>query len=127
MNPKVKSARRQNIRFGIRRKISGTATKPRLSVFRSNTEIYAQLNDDVNGNTLASASSKEKSIVAQKVNKSEKSKLVGAAIAAKATSLGFTEVVFDRGGYLYHGRVKALADGARGAKLEDGTNELLQF
>jgi large subunit ribosomal protein L18 len=118
MNPKVKSARRQNIRFGIRRKISGTATKPRLSVFRSNTEIYAQLIDDVNGNTLASASSKEKSIVSQKVNKSEKSKLVGAAIAAKATSLGFTEVVFDRGGYLYHGRVKAVADGAREGGLK---------
>jgi len=99
MNSKVKSARRQNIRFGIRKKISGVAAKPRLSVFRSNTEIYAQLIDDVNGLTLAAASSKEKNIVAQKGTKSEKSKLVGAAIAAKATELGLKDVVFDRGGY----------------------------
>ena len=118
MNSKAKTARRQNIRFGIRKKINGTAAKPRLSVFRSNTEIYAQLIDDVNGQTLAAASSKEKSIAAQKVNKSEKSKLVGSAIAAKATELGLTEVVFDRGGYLYHGRVKAVADGAREGGLK---------
>ena len=85
MNSKAKTARRQNIRFGIRKKINGTSAKPRLSVFRSNTEIYAQLIDDVSGQTLAAASSKEKSIAAQKVNKSEKSKLVGSAIAAKAT------------------------------------------
>ena len=118
MNSKAKTARRQNIRFGIRKKISGTAAKPRLSVFRSNTEIYAQLIDDVNGQTLAAASSKEKSIAAQKVTKSEKSKLVGSSIAAKATELGLTEVVFDRGGYLYHGRVKAVADGAREGGLK---------
>ena len=118
MNSKAKTARRQNIRFGIRKKINGTAAKPRLSVFRSNTEIYAQLIDDVSGQTLAAASSKEKSIAAQKVNKSEKSKLVGSAIAAKATELGLTEVVFDRGGYLYHGRVKAVADGAREGGLK---------
>jgi large subunit ribosomal protein L18 len=113
MNPKAKTARRQNIRFGIRKKISGVAAKPRLSVFRSNTEIYVQLIDDVNGQTLAAASSKDKSIAAQKVNKSEKSKLVGVTIANKAAELGLKDVVFDRGGYLYHGRVKALADGAR--------------
>ena len=118
MNSKAKTARRQNIRFGIRKKINGTAAKPRLSVFRSNTEIYAQLIDDVSGQTLAAASSKEKSIAAQKVNKSVKSKLVGSAIAAKATELGLTEVVFDRGGYLYHGRVKAVADGAREGGLK---------
>ena len=118
MNSKAKTARRQNIRFGIRKKINGTSAKPRLSVFRSNTEIYAQLIDDVSGQTLAAASSKEKSIAAQKVNKSEKSKLVGSAIAAKATELGLTEVVFDRGGYLYHGRVKAVADGAREGGLK---------
>ncbi|HET9746574.1 MAG TPA: 50S ribosomal protein L18 [Chitinophagaceae bacterium] len=118
MNPKAKSVRRQNIRHGIRRKINGTAAKPRLSVFRSNTEIYAQLIDDANGHTLASASSKDKSIVAQKGNKSEKSKLVGSAIAAKASELGLKEVVFDRGGYLYHGRVKAVADGAREGGLK---------
>ena len=97
MNPKAKSARRQNIRYGIRQKISGTAAKPRFSVFRSNTDIYAQLIDDVNGNTLASASSRDKSIVGQKGTKSEKSKLVGTAIAAKASELGLKEVVFDRG------------------------------
>lgn len=118
MNPKVKTARRQNIRFGIRKKISGTSSLPRLSVFRSNTEIYVQLIDDVNGATLASASSKDKSIVGQKGTKSEKSKLVGAAIAAKASELGLKEVVFDRGGYLYHGRVKAVADGAREGGLK---------
>ncbi len=118
MNPKAKTARRQNIRFGIRKKISGVAIKPRLSVFRSNSEIYAQLIDDINGQTLASASSKDKIIVAQKGNKTEKSKMVGTAIATKASELGLKEVVFDRGGYLYHGRVKALADGAREGGLK---------
>jgi large subunit ribosomal protein L18 len=109
----TKLEQRQKIRYRIRKKVSGEASKPRLSVFRSNTEIYVQLIDDLNGNTLAAASSKEKDIVAQKVNKTEKSKLVGAAIARKATDLGITKVVFDRGGNLYHGRVKAVADGAR--------------
>ena len=118
MNPKAKTARRQNIRFGIRKKINGVAAKPRLSVFRSNNEIYVQLIDDINGQTLAASSSKDKNIAAQKGNKSEKSKLVGAAIATKATELGLKEVVFDRGGYLYHGRVKALADGAREGGLK---------
>ena len=114
MNPKVKSLRRKNIRFRIRRRIGeGTPQKPRLSVFRSNTDIYVQLVDDTNGQTLASASSKEKSIVAQKATKSEKSKLVGEAIAQKAADLGIKTVIFDRGGYLYHGRVKSVADGAR--------------
>ncbi len=119
MNPKVKSQRRQNIRYRIRRKIGeGTGQKPRLSVFRSNTDIYAQLIDDTKGQTLASASSKDKDIVAQKANKTEKSKLVGAAIARKATELGIKDVTFDRGGYLYHGRVKSLADGAREGGLK---------
>ncbi|MBL0153340.1 MAG: 50S ribosomal protein L18 [Chitinophagaceae bacterium] len=113
MNAKGKSSRRDRIRHNIRNKISGTAAKPRLSVFRSNTDIYVQLIDDVNGATLASASSKDKEIVAQKVNKSEKGKLVGAAIAKKAVALGLKDVTFDRGGYLYHGRVKMVADGAR--------------
>lgn len=111
MNSKVKS--RQKIRYRIRKKISGANDKPRLSIFRSNTEIYVQLIDDNNQVTLASASSKDKDIVAQKVPKTEKSKLVGAAIARKAVELGLTSVVFDRGGYLYHGRVKAVAEGAR--------------
>lgn len=108
-----KSIRRQKIHFGIRKTISGTAVTPRLSVFRSNTDIYAQLIDDVAGKTLAAASSRDKDIVAQKANKSEKSKLVGQAIARKAVDLGLKTVVFDRSGYLYHGRVKQLADGAR--------------
>ncbi len=111
MNTKLEQ--RQKIRYRIRKKISGTAAKPRLSVFRSNTEIYAQLIDDDNGVTLAAASSKEKDVVAQKVNKTEKSKLVGGAIARKATELGIANVVFDRGGNLYHGRIKAVAEGAR--------------
>jgi large subunit ribosomal protein L18 len=119
MNSKVKTQRRQNIRYRIRKRIdSGSAQKPRLSVFRSNNEIYVQLIDDLNGQTLASASSKDKDIVAQKANKTEKSKLVGTAIARKATELGLKAVVFDRGGYLYHGRVKALADGAREGGLQ---------
>lgn len=109
----TKLSRRERIRFGIRNKISGTAQKPRLSVFRSNKEIYAQLIDDERGLTLAAATSREKDIVAQKVNKTDKSKLVGASLARKATELGLTTCVFDRGGYLYHGRVKAVADGAR--------------
>ncbi len=109
----TKSLRREKIKFRVRKKISGTAARPRLSIFRSNTDIYVQLIDDDNAKTLASASSKDKSIVAQKVTKSEKSKLVGAAIARKAVELGLKDVVFDRGGYLYHGRVKAVADGAR--------------
>jgi large subunit ribosomal protein L18 len=84
-----------------------------LSVFRSNSEIYVQLIDDLDSKTLAAASSRDKDIVAQKVNKVEKGKLVGAAIARKASELGLKNVTFDRGGYLYHGRVKAVAEGAR--------------
>jgi large subunit ribosomal protein L18 len=118
MNPKVKSRRRQNIRYRIRRKISGVASNPRLSVYRSNADIYAQLIDDTKGLTLASASSRDKDIAAQKVTKSEKSKMVGAAIALKAGELGIKEVTFDRGGYLYHGRVKSVADGAREGGLQ---------
>jgi large subunit ribosomal protein L18 len=109
----TKLERRQKIRYSIRKKIAGTAEKPRMSVFRSNAEIYVQLIDDDNGVTLASASSRDKDIAAQKVTRTEKSKLVGAAIARKATELGITRVVFDRGGNLYHGRVKNVADGAR--------------
>ena len=109
----TKAIRRQKIKFRVRKKIAGTAQRPRLSVFRSNSDIYVQLIDDDNAKTLASASSKDKDIVAQKGTKSEKSKLVGAAVARKAVELGLKDVIFDRGGYLYHGRVKALADGAR--------------
>jgi large subunit ribosomal protein L18 len=114
----TKAIRRQKIKFRVRRKISGTTQKPRLSVFRSNTEIYAQLIDDDTSKTLASASSRDKDIAAQKATKVEKSKLVGAAIARKATDLGLLDVTFDRSGYLYHGRVKAVAEGAREGGLK---------
>ena len=113
MRTAQKLSRRQNIRYRIRAKIAGTAQKPRLSVFRSNTEIYCQLIDDVNGVTLAAASSREKDIKAQTGNKVDKSKLVGQSLARKAKELGLENVVFDRGGNLYHGRVKAVAEGAR--------------
>lgn len=113
-----KLIQRQKIRYRIRKKVAGSATKPRLAVFRSNAEIYAQLIDDENGVTLAAASSLEKDIQAQKGTKIEKAKLVGASIARKAQSLGLQTCVFDRGGNLYHGRVKSVADGAREAGLQ---------
>ncbi|HQW85263.1 MAG TPA: 50S ribosomal protein L18 [Ferruginibacter sp.] len=116
MNNKTKA--RVKIKYRIRKKISGTTLKPRLSVFRSNSDIYAQLIDDNNGVTIASASSRQKDIQAQKSPKTEKSKLVGAAIATKAKELGIETVVFDRGGYIYHGRVKAVAEGAREGGLQ---------
>lgn len=111
MDKKVLS--RKKIHYRIRKRIIGSAAKPRLSVFRSNADIYCQLIDDANGTTIAAASSRDKDIAAQKVTKSEKSKLVGNAIARKAAELGITTCVFDRGGFLYHGRIKAVADGAR--------------
>ena len=113
MRTSAKTTRRQNIRYRIRAKVAGTAQKPRLSVFRSNADIYVQLIDDDNAVTLAAASSRDKDIAAQTGTKSEKSKLVGQAIARKAKDLGIEKVVFDRGGNLYHGRVKQLAEGAR--------------
>ncbi|HEX6333742.1 MAG TPA: 50S ribosomal protein L18 [Flavisolibacter sp.] len=113
MRTSAKTTRRQNIRYRIRAKVKGTAQKPRLSVFRSNTEIYVQLIDDDNAVTLAAASSKDKDLKGQTGTKSEKSKLVGQAIARKAKELGIENVVFDRGGNLYHGRVKQVAEGAR--------------
>ena len=113
MRTNAKTTRRQNIRYRIRTKIACTAQKPRLSVFRSNTEIYVQLINDDASETLAAASSRDKDIKAQAGNKTEKSKLVGQAIALKAKELGIENVVFDRGGNLYHGRVKAVAEGAR--------------
>jgi large subunit ribosomal protein L18 len=122
-----KMTRRQRIHKRIRKKIAGTAEKPRMAVYRSNTQIYVQLIDDIAGNTLISASSKEDGIDDKSATKIEKATMVGQLIAKKALDAGINQVTFDRGGYLYHGRVKALAEGARGAKLEDGTNELLQF
>jgi large subunit ribosomal protein L18 len=116
VDPKV--IRRQKLRWRIRTRVKGTAQKPRLSVFRSNKDIYVQLIDDVNGATLASANSRQKDIAAQKGTKIEKSALVGKALAEKAKALGVEICVFDRGGYLYHGRVKAVADGAREGGLK---------
>ena len=113
-----KVIRRQKLRWRIRTKLHGTAQKPRLSVFRSNNDIYVQLIDDNNGTTLAAASSLEKDIAALGGNKVAKSLNVGKAIAQKAKALGIETCVFDRGGYLYHGRVKSVADGAREGGLK---------
>jgi len=113
-----KNDRRDRIRYRIRKTIAGTAERPRLAVFRSNKEIYAQLIDDVNGTTITAASSRDKDIDATKVNKTEAAKLVGKAIAEKAQKAGVEVVSFDRGGYLYHGRVKSLAEGAREGGLK---------
>ena len=111
-----KLQRRTRIKHRIRKIISGTASKPRLSVFRSNKEIYAQLVDDVNGVTITSVSSRDKEITA--TSKTEASAAVGKAIAEKATKAGITTIAFDRNGYLYHGRVKVLAEAAREAGLK---------
>lgn len=113
-----KEYRRKRIKNRIRRIVSGTPNRPRLSVFRSNRDIYVQLIDDVAGVTVASASSKIASIAEQKVTKCEKSALVGKEIAARAIAAGINEVVFDRNGYLYHGRIKSLAEAAREAGLK---------
>jgi len=112
MISKLESRRR--IQKRIRKKVSGVATKPRLAVFRSNKAISCQLVDDINGVTLASASSKEIKLVG---NKTEVSKQVGELIATRAKAIGLESAKFDRGGNLYHGRVKSLADGAREAGL----------
>ena len=112
----TKSDRRQRIRYRIRKTISGTATKPRLSVYRSNKEIYAQLIDDVAGVTLLSASSREKEI--GKGTNVEVAAAVGKLVGEKALKAGIDAVTFDRGGYLYHGRIKSLAEGARAAGLK---------
>jgi large subunit ribosomal protein L18 len=113
-----KQDRRQRLRYRIRKTVSGTEQRPRLAVFRSNKEIYAQLIDDVSGKTITAASSRDKEIEASKVNKVEAAKLVGKAIAEKAVKAGVETISFDRGGYLYHGRVKSLAEGAREGGLK---------
>ena len=113
-----KELRRISIKKRVRKTISGTQARPRLTVFRSNKQIYAQLIDDVAGVTLVAAASSEKEITSQKVNKVEQAKLVGKFLAEKATKAGITAVVFDRNGYLYHGRVKSLADSAREGGLQ---------
>ncbi len=121
MEKKIKNKKvygRNRIKMRIRKKISGTAEKPRLSIYRSNKQVYAQLIDDENGKTLLSASTKVKSILEAKEPKVEKSKKVGILIAERAKEAGITTVVFDRNGYMYHGRVKALAEGAREGGLK---------
>ena len=110
-----KSARRLRIRRGVRSKIAGTADRPRLSVFKSNKAIYAQLIDDAKGATLSATSSIDLGI---KNNTIEHSKSVGGKIAEKAKAAGIESIVFDRGGYQYHGQVKALAEGAREGGLK---------
>lgn len=102
----------------VRRKVSGTTEVPRLSVFKSNSHIYAQIIDDVNGTTLVSASSLEKNLGLEQTSNKEAAKAVGEAVAKKAIDAGIENVVFDRGGYIYHGKVKELADAAREAGLK---------
>jgi large subunit ribosomal protein L18 len=113
-----KEFRRNRIKQRIRKIVHGDAKTPRLSVFRSNKGIYVQLIDDATGKTLVAASSSEKSIASTKVNKLDQAKLVGKTIAEKAAKAGIESVRFDRNGYLYHGRVKSLAEGAREAGLK---------
>jgi large subunit ribosomal protein L18 len=114
----TKAERRQRIKYRIRKRVTGSQERPRMTVYRSNKQIYVQLVDDLTGQTLVSASSKEKEIASQKVNKIDQSKLVGKRLAEKAKEKGITTVVFDRNGYLYHGRVKNLADAARESGLK---------
>ena len=111
----IKNLRRSRIKRAIRAKIAGTAERPRLTVYRSNSALYAQLVDDLAGKTIMSATSYTK----DKVNNNiEAAKKVGLAIAAKAKAAGIEKVVFDRNGYLYHGRIKSLAEGAREGGLQ---------
>lgn len=117
----AKLTSRERLKFRIRKKIVGTSERPRLAVFRSMNNIYAQLIDDVNNKTLCTISSLNKDVSAEitdKMHKTEKSKVVGKFLAKKALEKSIKKVVFDRNRYLYHGRVKALADGAREAGLE---------
>ena len=109
-----KVERRIKIKFRIRKRVNGTAERPRLSVFRSNKQIYAQVINDVEGKTLAAASS----LVLEKMPKTEQAQKVGALLAEKAKAAGVETVVFDRNGYLYHGRVQAFADAAREGGLK---------
>ncbi len=113
-----KENRRKKIHYRIRKKVKGTTERPRLSVFRSNKEIYCQLVDDVAGHTLVAATSTDSGIDTSGKTKVEQAKLVGQALAEKAKAANITVAVFDRSGYLYHGRVKALAEGAREGGLQ---------
>ena len=118
INKESKNVSRQKRHLRIRKNISGTPEKPRLNVFRSNKQIYAQIIDDVNGVTLVCASSCDKELNIENGGNVAAATLVGKAVAEKALKANIKTVVFDRGGYLYHGRVKALADAAREAGLE---------
>ncbi len=113
-----KQARRLKLKKSIRSRVEGTAERPRLSVFRSNSQIYAQLINDIDGNTIVAASSRIDAVNNAKITKVEKAFMVGKELADKAKQAGIIKVVFDRNGYLYHGRVKSLADGAREGGLE---------
>ncbi len=117
-NTKVKAERRERIKQGIRKRVRGTTERPRLTIYRSNAEIYAQIIDDTTGRTLVSCSSREKDVISQPVPKTDKSVAVGNALAQRAVAAGISAVVFDRNGYKYHGRVKALADAARQSGLQ---------
>lgn len=112
----IKLSRRERIKRGIRKRLTGSAERPRLTVFRSNKGIYAQIIDDNSGKTIVSASSLSKDFTADGT-KSDQSKAVGKAVGEKALAAGVNQVIFDRNGYLYHGRVKSLAEGAREAGL----------
>lgn len=114
----TKSQRRQRIKFRVRKIVNGSSTKPRLSVFRSNREIYAQLINDIDGRTLAVASSREKDIANMKGTNVEIANAVGKLVGERAIKVGIENIAFDRGGYLYHGRVRSLAEGARAAGLK---------
>jgi large subunit ribosomal protein L18 len=109
---------REKIKLSSRHKVAGTNERPRLCVFRSNAAIYAQLIDDNSRRTIMGVSSLDKNFASTKVAKTEMSKMVGKAIAEKAIAAGYTKVVFDRNGFLYHGRIAALADGAREGGLQ---------
>jgi len=120
MAKKSRSAAREKRHLRVRKQVFGTTNSPRLSVFRSVSEIYAQVIDDMEGNTLVSASSIDKELRAQMtgLKKSEQARLVGKTVAERAKNKGIDMVVFDRGGFRYTGRVKALADGAREGGLD---------
>jgi large subunit ribosomal protein L18 len=113
-----KQERRQRIKYRVRKKVLGTSERPRLCVFRSNKNIFAQLIDDVKQVTVVATSSRVKDIADQKVTKIEQASMVGKAIAEKAIAAGYSNVVFDRNGYLYHGRIKSLAEAAREGGLK---------
>lgn len=115
---KQKTLRRSRRRAAVRTRVSGTPTRPRLAVFRSAKHIYAQVIDDMSGRTLASASTRDKDVSVSQSGNAEAAATVGKALAEKAAKAGISEVAFDRGGYKYHGRVKALADAAREAGLK---------